>query len=195
MANRELTPFGRGGGLTPFGGRDPFSMFRREMDRLFDDFFAPGETRSFAAPAEGVMTMWPSIDVDETEQAYVVTAELPGIDPKDVELNFRDNALVISGHKQSERKEEGQGRRYAERSFGRFERVIPFGNEIEPDKVEATTHNGVLKITLPKSAQSRNRSHRIEIKPQAGGPGGQTTTQSGSQSGGGASAATGSTGQ
>ena len=189
MANRELTPWGRGGGLSPLGGRDPFSMFRREIDRLFDDFFAPGEARSFApSAAEGVMTMWPSIDVDETEQAYIVTAELPGIDPKDVELNFRDNALVISGHKASELKEEGKGRRYAERSYGRFERTIPFGADIEPDKVEATTRNGVLTITLPKSAQARTRSHKIEIKPQAGG-------QIGAKGEGGASAATGSTGQ
>jgi HSP20 family protein len=169
MANRELTPWSRGTALSPFGGREPFGSFRREIDRLFDDFFAPVEARSFGtAPQGATAVFWPTIDVDETEQAYIVTAEMAGIDPKDVELNFNDNALVISGHKQSERKEEEAGRRYSERSFGRFERTIPFGTDIDLEKVEASSHHGVLTITLPKSAQARNKSRRIEIKPKTG---------------------------
>jgi len=171
MANRDLTPFNRGTGLSLYGSRDPFSSFRREMDRLFEDFFAPIEGRSFA-PAQGQngsqqLALWPQIDLNETEKAYMVTAELPGIDPNDVELNLKDNALIISGEKRSERNEEDQGRRYSERSFGRFERAIPFETEVDADRVEAKCNNGVLTITLPKNAQAHDKSKKIEIKPQS----------------------------
>ena len=189
MANRELTPRtsgygGRGMGLTPFGGRDPFASFRHEMDRLFDDFFAPTEPRSFAGPAVGAqggggLGVWPSLEVAETDQAYTVTAELPGIDPNDVEIDLRENALSISGEKRSERNEENGGRRYSERSFGRFERTIPLEAEVDADRVEARCENGILKITLPKNEKARDKSRRIEIK-------------GGAQNGGSASAATGS---
>jgi HSP20 family protein len=193
MANRDLTPWSRATGLTSFGGRDPFMNFRREMDRLFDDFFAPAETRSFAAgqsPTTQTLSAWPRIDVQEGDQAYTITAEVPGMDPKDVQLDLRENALIISGEKRAERNEEAQGRRYSERSYGRFERVIPFESEIDTDRVEATCSNGVLTITLPKAAQARDRTRRIEVKPQAEGG-----SQSGrAQSDEGGSAASGSGG-
>jgi HSP20 family protein len=168
MANRELTPWNRGG-LTPFV-RDPFHSFRYEMDRLFDDFFAPaaGEGRNFAAPAQAAALVRPSIDVDETDQAYRVSAELPGLTEKDVELNLRDNTLTISGEKRTEREEEKGGRRYAERSFGRFERAIPFPVEIDAEHVDAIFRNGVLTVTLPKNAKAQDKTRRIEVRSQGG---------------------------
>jgi HSP20 family protein len=174
MANRDLTPWRQSGsvGFT----RDPFASFRREMDRLFDDFFAPAETRSFASPAQAGGAVWPSIDVHEGDQAYTVTAELPGIDLKDIELQLHDNALTIRGEKRSERKEDEGGRRYSERSFGRFERTIPFSTEVDADHVEAACDNGVLKITLPKNARAREATRRIEIRG-AGKGGGQAQTR------------------
>lgn len=165
MPNRELTPWTGSRGLAPFA-RDPFTSLRREMDRLFDDFFAPAESRSFAAPAAATATVWPSIDVDETDQAYTVTAEAPGLEEKDVELNLRDNVLTISGEKHQERKEEDRGRTYAERFYGRFQRTIPFDVEIDADKVQATFKNGVLTVNLPKNPQAREKTRKIEIKPQ-----------------------------
>jgi HSP20 family protein len=171
MANRELTPW-RMPGMQTFG-RDPFSSFRREMDRLFEDFFAPTEGRSFApaARAEAGMIM-PSIDVQENEKAYTLTAELPGIDLKDIELRLDDNVLTLRGEKRSERHEEESGRRYSERSYGRFERSIPFAAEVDPEHIEASCDNGVLKVMLPKNAKARETSRRIEIrgagKPHAG---------------------------
>jgi len=161
MANRDLTPW-RGAATTPVG-RDPFMNFRREMDRLFDDFFTPAEPRSFGAASSQSMVT-PSIDVHETDQAYIVSAELPGIDPKDVELDLRDNTLTLRGEKRSERKEEDAGRRYSERSFGRFERTIPLAAEVDADNVEARFENGVLKVTLPKNVKVRDKIRRIEIK-------------------------------
>jgi HSP20 family protein len=187
MANQDLTPWRRSG-LSPYG-RDPFAGFRQQMDRLFDDFFAPvaGEGRAFATPggasAGGVQ---PSIDVDETDQAYTVTAELPGIAEQDVELNLADNALTISGEKRSERNEEQGGRRYSERSFGRFSRTIPFPSEVDAERVEAAYRNGVLTVTLPKNEKARDKTRKIEIKRDAGqasaaqGNGGQASAASGS---------------
>lgn len=173
MANRDLTTQGASRGVSAYG-RDPFSLFRREMDRLFEDFFTPLEGRSFGAPAAGqaapsgqmMGSVWPSLDVDESPGAYTVTAELPGLEQKDVELNLQDNVLTLSGEKRQERKEGDGGRAYVERMYGRFERTIPFPTEIDPDKVEASFRNGVLKITLPKNAQAQERSRRIEIKPE-----------------------------
>lgn len=169
MANQDLTPWRRSG-LSPYG-RDPFATFRQQMDRLFDDFFTPvaGEGRAFATPGgAGASSIQPSIDVDETEQAYTVTAELPGIAEQDVELNLADNALTISGEKRSERNEEQGGRRYSERTFGRFSRTIPFPSEVDADRVEAAYRHGVLTVTLPKNEKARDKSRKIQIKGEAG---------------------------
>lgn len=186
MANRELTPW-RTPSMQTFG-RDPFATFRREMDRLFDDFFAPAEARSFSPAAQGQAQaqgmIMPSVDVHETDQAYTVTAELPGIDQKDIELSLDDNVLTLRGEKRSERHEEDGGRRYSERSFGRFERSIPFAAEVDADRVEATCENGLLKITLPKNANARDKSRRIEVK----GARGASTTSAQVQGGAGQSA-------
>jgi HSP20 family protein len=165
MANRDLTPWTGGRNLTPFT-LDPFNSFRREIDRLFDDFLAPAEPRSFSGSGGNGRPMWPSLDVSETEQAYTVTAELAGLDQKDVELTLRDNALVISGEKKQERNEEDGGRRYTERSFGRFERIVPLEAEVDADKVEANFKNGVLTVTLPKNPKAQDKTRRIEIRPQ-----------------------------
>jgi HSP20 family protein len=134
------------------------------MDRLFDDFFAPAEGREGRPfPVAGG---WPSLDVDETDQAYKVTAELPGLELKDVDVDLRDNVLTISGEKREERKEDKSGRRYTERSYGRFERVIPFAAEIDADKVQASFRNGVLTVDLPKNAKAKDKSRHIQIKAQ-----------------------------
>jgi HSP20 family protein len=138
MADRELGPWSGGRGLSPFNLRDPFAPFRREMDRLFDDFFTPAEGRSFA-PAIGAQALWPRIDLEETDQAYIVTAEVPGLDEKNIELSLRDNILTISGEKREERS--------------------------DADKVDAKFKNGVLAVTLPKSQKSEAKARRIEVKP------------------------------
>ena len=89
---------------------------------------------------------------------------------KDVELNLRDNVLTISGEKRSEREEEKGGSRYTERSYGRFERSIPFPTEIDPERVDAVFKNGVLTVTLPKNARAQEQTRRIEVRPHGGEP-------------------------
>jgi HSP20 family protein len=163
MANRGLTPRDGSREVSTYS-RDPFSVFRREMDQLFDEFLTPF-TGNRAVAGQGGRSGWPSIDVEETDAAYVVTADVPGMDPKDVELNLRDNMLSISGEKQQERKSEEGGRSWTERSHGRFERTIPFDADIDQEKVEASCRNGVLTVTLPKKPEAQEKSRKIEIKP------------------------------
>lgn len=163
MANRELTPWTGSRGLTSFE-RDPFTSFRRQMDRLFDDFFSPLETRSFAPTVSSAG--WPSIDVHETDKGYRVTAELPGLEQKDVEVTLRDNVLTVSGEKREEHKEEGGGRTYAERTFGRFQRTIPLETEVDAEKVRASFKNGVLTVEAPKNPAARDKTRRIEVRAQ-----------------------------
>jgi HSP20 family protein len=161
MPNRGLTTRTGSNEVSAYP-RDPFSVFRREMDQLFDEFLAPAGARSSQL---GARANWPSIDVHEADDAYTVTAEVPGMDARDVELNLRDNALTLSGEKQQERKSDEGGRSWTERSYGRFERTIPFETEIDADRIEASCRNGVLTVTLPKNAKAREKSRKIEIKP------------------------------
>jgi HSP20 family protein len=171
MANRDLTPWS-GRTVSPYGA-DPFASFRREMDQLFEDFFAPTEARTFAGvrPAAragaGISAISPSIELHDTEKAYEVTAELPGLEQKDVAISLRDNAIVLSGEKREEHKEGDGGRRWSERTYGRFERTIGLPEEVDADKVAATFKNGVLKITLPKNPKAQDKTRKIEIKPGA----------------------------
>lgn len=164
MVNRALGPWT--GGRSPLGlARDPFGSFRREMDRLFDDFFTPAEGRTFA-PSAAAESLWPKIDVEETEKAYIVTAEVPGLDEKGIELNLRENLLTISGEKREERHDQKRGAAYAERFYGEFKRTIPFEVEVDEDKVDAKFKNGLLTITLPKSQKAETKARRIEVKRQ-----------------------------
>jgi HSP20 family protein len=163
MANRDLAPWTGSRGVSPFE-RDPFGSFRNQMDRLFDDFFSPIEPRSFASGNR--TAAWPSVDVHETDKAYRVTAELPGLEQKDVEVTLRDNMLIISGEKRQEHRQEDGGRTYAERTFGRFQRTIPLDTEVDADKVQASFKNGVLTVEAPKNPAAGDKSRRIEVRPQ-----------------------------
>jgi HSP20 family protein len=162
MPNRDLAPWTRSRGIAPFA-HDPFTSFRQQIDRLFDDFLTPFDTSGVATERD-VGGVWPSVDVDETDKAYKVTAELPGLEQKDVEVTLRDNALIISGEKRREHKEEKGGRSYAERSYGRFMRSIPLDAEVDADKVQANFKNGILAVELPKNPAARDKTRRIEVK-------------------------------
>jgi len=96
---------------------------------------------------------WPQIDIDETEKEVRITAELAGLDEKDVSLEIANGVLSISGEKKSE--SEDKARRFSERYYGRFERRIPL-EDVDEDKVSAAFKNGVLTITVPKSAEAKN---------------------------------------
>jgi HSP20 family protein len=140
------------------GEGNPFLSLHREMNRLFDDAF-----RSFdVAPFGSAHIMgWPNVEVSETDKEVKVTAELPGLEQKDVAVELANGMLTISGEKKSET--EDKERRFSERYYGRFERRIPV-DDIETDKVDASFHNGVLTVKLPKSPTAKEKVKKIAIK-------------------------------
>lgn len=156
MAIKDLIPWNNRGGEVGFqraADVHPFFALHREMNRMFDDVFRGFDLAPFGPtrPMDGLG--WPQIDIDETDKEVRVTAELPGIDEKDVNLEIANGVLSISGEKRSE--SEDKGRRFSERYYGRFERRIPL-EDVDEDKVSAAFKNGVLTITVPKSAGANN---------------------------------------
>ena len=161
MAVRDLIPWGHSGSSAPtrYGeGADPFVTLRREMDRLFDDAF-----RGFGVPSLGFGRNggWPSLEVSETEKDVKVTAELAGLDEKNVEVLLAEGVLTIRGEKKGET--EDKGRHFSERYYGRFERRVALPGEVDEDKVQASFKNGILTVTMPKSAKAQEHVKRIPL--------------------------------
>ncbi|TIO38284.1 MAG: Hsp20/alpha crystallin family protein, partial [Mesorhizobium sp.] len=105
---------------------------------------------------------WPSVEISDNEKEIKVAAEVPGLDEKDIEVLLDDGVLTLKGEKRSET--EDKERQFSERIYGRFERRIPLGYEIEEDKIDARFKNGVLTVMLPKTAKAQSQAKRIEIK-------------------------------
>ena len=164
MAMKDLIPWSsRGRDVSVRRGEDnPFLTLHREMNRLFDDVFRgfdlapPGSDRFF----ERVGGTWPNVEVSETDQELKVTAELPGLDEKDVKVELTNGMLAIAGEKKTET--EDKDRLFSERYYGRFERRIPV-EDVDEDKISAAFKNGVLTVTLPKVAQAQSKVKRIAI--------------------------------
>jgi len=164
MSVRDLIPWGRNANTSvPSTLRtepaSPFLTLHREMNRLFDDVFSSfgGGMPTLAGRGLG----WPTVEMVETEGGLRVSAELPGLDEKDVELLIDDDVLTLRGEKRAETTDKERG--YSERSYGRFERVLALPFAVEEDKVEASFKNGVLSVTLPRSAKAPQQGRRIAI--------------------------------
>ncbi len=159
MAMRDLIPWGRQENRAPAlfreEERSPFMSLRRDVDRLFDDFFrTPLPGLGFGRSAMS----WPSLEVQETDKEFRVTAEVPGLDEKDVELLLEDGVLTLRGEKKSETEERG----YSERFYGRFERRIALPAGVDEEKAKADFRDGVLTVTLPRNPDAE-RGRRIPI--------------------------------
>lgn len=145
-------------------GETPMLAIQNEMNRMFDQLFSddfPFTPRLLARPA---MDFFPRLDISETETEYKVSAEMPGMDEKDIQVRFEKDTLVLSGEKKSETEEKEKTYHRVERSYGSFERVIPFNVPLDEDKVSAQFKNGVLTVTLPKTGDAIRKSRQIEIK-------------------------------
>lgn len=165
MNVRDLIPWGRGHGHVPVsyreGDRNPFLALHREMNRMFDDVFRmPFAFGGY--PAFG--TGWPSVEISDQDKEIKLTADLPGLDEKDIELSLSEGVLTLRGEKRAET--EDKEHQFSERFYGHFERRIPLGYEIDEGKVAATFRNGVLTVTLPKSEQAQAKAKRITINSE-----------------------------
>jgi HSP20 family protein len=163
MALRDLVPWNNGSrNVSTYRGEgSPFLALHREMNRLFDEAFRSFDLASFGSTQMADHMGWPSVDVSETATEVKVTADLPGLEQKDVSVELSGGMLTISGEKK--RETEDKERRFSERFYGRFERVIPV-EDIETDKVDASFRNGVLTVTLPKSPTAKDKVKKIPIK-------------------------------
>ena len=163
MSVRDLIPWNRGRDVMVRRGEEanPFLALQREMNRLFDDVFRGFDLAPFGFDRGFDRTMgWLNIEVSDTDKQMKVTVELPGLDDKDVELELANGVLAIKGEKKTET--EDKDRLFTERYYGRFERRIPV-EDVDEDKVNASFHNGVLTVTLPKTAQAQRQVKRIAI--------------------------------
>ncbi|MFN0194779.1 MAG: Hsp20/alpha crystallin family protein [Aestuariivirga sp.] len=150
--------FGRAGSV------DLFDNLRREVDDVFRDF-GRGWPKFEGA---GSRMLGVDVNIAETGDALEVTAELPGVDSKDVNVEFRDGMLTIRGEKKQERKEgDNKNLRILERNYGMFERSFTLPVDVEADKITADFEKGILKVVLPKAPQAKTPVKKIEVKPAA----------------------------
>jgi len=147
----------------------PIYSLQNELNRAFDEFFGrweepfglltPSLTKSFGGALE-----FPRIDVSETDKELRISAEIPGLTEKDIQLHLAKDALTITGEKKEEKREDEKGWYRMERQYGSFTRSIPLPYEVDTEKAEATFKNGVLVVTLPKTVAHQRAAKSIEVK-------------------------------
>lgn len=151
----------------------PFEALHREIDRLFADFHPFGwrnrPSRSvfdldFPRFDVSEWTVAPAMDLVEKNGSYEITAELPGIDEKNVDVKLSNNTLTIKGEKKEEKEEKEKDYYLAERRFGSFQRSFQLPEGIDADKIDAHFAKGVLTITLPKTPETQKSQKKIEVK-------------------------------
>jgi HSP20 family protein len=151
------------------GGANPIQAFQGEVNKLFQDFF--GETLPhWWRTSETYMPFgaYPATDVAETDKDFKITAELPGMDAKDITITISNNYVTVKGEKKEETKEEKNGYFRQERSYGEFQRVVTLPpNLANTEKAEAQMSKGLLTITVPKKAGAEPKSRKLEIKQAA----------------------------
>jgi HSP20 family protein len=141
---------------------EPFTQLKTEVDRLFETF-------PFRLPTLklGGFSSAPALEMSETDKNYKITAELPGIDPENVDVTFEDGLLRIAGEKKQEREENERGYRLSERSYGAFERLLTLPSAGNPDKIDAKFKNGLLTVTIAKNSEEKQNVRRIKVQKEA----------------------------
>ena len=143
---------------------DPFAIMRRRMDHMFEGFLHGFDLLQPFESQLGVFS--PHIDVVENDTEIRISAELPGMEEKDIEVSVNKESLSIKGEKKEEKEDKAKGYYRMERSYGSFSRTIPLPVEVETEKVEAKFKNGVLSITLPKTAKAVSETKKIAVKAE-----------------------------
>lgn len=164
MNLRSLIPVSRNRDITRRDDDHPFFSLQREIDRLFQDFGRgfPSLTAGFSRGARDLM---PAIDVTESDGEIEITAELPGLEEKDVEINVSDNLLTIRGEKKAEKEDKQKDYHLVERSYGSFYRTLELPPGVDADKIKADISKGVLRVTVPKPAAKQAK--KIDVKSAA----------------------------
>ena len=161
------------GNLAPVPEWQPFEALRREVDRLFDSFGGGFWPSPFRRSAFDIEPFWrrestwsaaPAVDIAESEKAYEITADLPGMDEKNIDVKLIDGTLTIRGEKQEEKEEKTKDYHLSERSFGSFQRAFQVPSGVDTDKIDAKFSKGVLTVILPKSTEAQKAEKKITVK-------------------------------
>jgi HSP20 family protein len=142
-------------GLTKWDKLPVFSSFQDEMNRVLDNFFS--RETSYG------MDWRPVVDVAETESDIIVKAEIPGIDPNDIDISITGDILTLKGEKKEEKENTGKCYHRVESSYGSFKRAINLPVSVDVDKVKAEGKNGLLEITLPKKEESKTKKINVKV--------------------------------
>ena len=159
MDLKSLVPFRPRSTLTP-ADLYPFDALRREVDGLFFDF-----ARALGVPSNGATMLAPRIEITESDKEIEISAELPGLERKDVDISLDRNLLTIRAEKKVEAEQKDKNVHMTERSYGVFYRMLELPMAVDPSTVQATMSNGVLKIAIPKP--ERTEAKKIEVKEAA----------------------------
>jgi HSP20 family protein len=137
------------------------SSLQSEMNRLFDGLFEPAGTN-----ATGGRRWIPAMDLVETEDHFVLRADLPGVSEEDVKIEVDDRVLTVSGERKADHESRQEGFYRVERAFGSFSRSLTLPQGVDADAVAASFHQGVLEVRIPKPAQAKPRRIAINGSPQ-----------------------------
>ena len=143
----------------------PFESLKRQVDRLFEEFPASRTLGEFQ-PFDRLVAGWPTtppVDFVERDAEYEISAELPGLDEKSVDVKLANGVLSISGEKKEEKEEKKEGYYFSERRYGSFRRAFRVPEGVDADKISAAFEKGVLKVRLPKSPEAKKAEKKIEI--------------------------------
>lgn len=160
MAFSDLIPWSRERNRAPArreADENPMVSLQRDLNRVFEDFWA-----RFDSPFGDNLAAGPRTDISETDEAMLVSVDLPGLDDKDIEVNVTDDMLTIRG----EREEKSDKGDFTSQSRRSFHRMIPVPPGVDPEKAEAEFKRGVLTVTLPKTEEAKSRVKRIDVKSE-----------------------------
>jgi HSP20 family protein len=144
---------------------EPFRGLREEVDRLFESFFRgwPGRwSTQGTVSSEGKFV--PSVNLKENDKEFVLTAELPGLQKDELDVNITDDAVAIKGERKEEKEQKEKSYYFKESSHGTFQRVIPLPDKVEAEKAKAKLKDGVLTLTLPKAEPSKRNAVQIDVE-------------------------------
>ncbi len=149
-----------------YGEWRPLEDIRRQIDQMFEDFwrFPPMQSPTLSPSISGMVLGAPAVDIVETPNAFEITAELPGMDEKSIDVKCSGDLLTIRGEKKDEREEDKEGYYLSERRFGSFQRSFRIPENVDTQKIAATFKNGVLALSLPKTKESQQNEKKISIK-------------------------------
>jgi len=166
---KHLFPSKKGAEQLPATRNDegPFDAFRRQMDSLFDNFLEDFGGRSFFPAWSGgsaLKSFNPKFDIAEAEDAWHITAEMPGMEQKDLDITLDNGALTIKGEKKQEKEEKHKEYFLSERGYGLFQRSFALPEGTDPENIKAEFKNGILKLDLPKTEKAKSNIRKIAIK-------------------------------